>query len=748
MKEKVLKSTTNSIITLSPNILSSLSRIAQSDKSIHRQKKEPINCPENPYWVQEHQFLSWDFYENPEKFESELKTNDHHSLSQSVQENMIIEDLLNCMCGIEGKLIKTQGLIDIHAERTFHIDRSLDPAMRDLARRILPVCVNYSVIVRFVEEKSNFKWGLVNHALCSAIKELIKNHYVFVCQLESLHRNGELSLQKMWYYVDPIMAFMEVLAKIIKTINKGDCCGSSVIDLLYEKVQSYSGDQKLQELIHYLAQTASKPYLSMLEDWIYKGQINDPYHEFMITEDKEITKEKLQEDFNEKFWEKKYSINRNSIPKFLENISERILLTGKYLNAINETDQSRLGIDSKLVIPNTIEIIFSIKDEAYKQIVENAYLYSSKILLNLLLKEHKLIDRLRSLKHYFLHDQSDYLVHFMDISEEEMQKERDDIKLSRLESLLELSLRITSANSDPYKDDLRVKLLKTDLKTMVLTIQNIETQNETKMETQAVETKLNGLASFSLDYVVKWPLSLIINKRTLFKYQVLFRHVYLIKDVERKLCNVWICTKSGELCLDRNYKYYSIACALKQRMLNFVQNLLNYMTFEVFESSWISFEEKLKEVSNIDDVINYHGSFLDSCLRDCIIQSKSFLNIQKILSVCNMFSSYLQGLTLSSKKKEEATRLFDQKVGFKVSQEKRNTTMQEIKADLDKIINGELFAKAITDYNNQFTQLLLDLLSKISNEMGTGLGETKIQYVLYRLDFNNHYREQLEKMHN
>jgi gamma-tubulin complex component 2 len=39
----------------------------------------------------------------------------------------------------------------------------------------------------------------------------------------------------------------------------------------------------------------------MLEDWIYKGQINDPYNEFMIVEDKEITKEKLKDDFNEKY---------------------------------------------------------------------------------------------------------------------------------------------------------------------------------------------------------------------------------------------------------------------------------------------------------------------------------------------------------------------------------------------------------------------------------------------------------------
>ena len=39
----------------------------------------------------------------------------------------------------------------------------------------------------------------------------------------------------------------------------------------------------------------------MLEDWIYKGQINDPYNEFMVYEDKEIVKEKLKDNFNEKY---------------------------------------------------------------------------------------------------------------------------------------------------------------------------------------------------------------------------------------------------------------------------------------------------------------------------------------------------------------------------------------------------------------------------------------------------------------
>ena len=73
--------------------------------------------------------------------------------------------------GIEGKFIKTPSLTDKQAQRSFHIDRSLGTAMpvisrgecwsrlwcyldatlRDLARRMVPLCSNHSLIVRFIE---------------------------------------------------------------------------------------------------------------------------------------------------------------------------------------------------------------------------------------------------------------------------------------------------------------------------------------------------------------------------------------------------------------------------------------------------------------------------------------------------------------------------------------------------------------------------------------------------------------------
>jgi gamma-tubulin complex component 2 len=55
--------------------------------------------------------------------------------------------------GVEGKLIKTATLIDKHADRTFHVAR-IDSALRDLTKRILPICTNYSLIIRFVEGKN------------------------------------------------------------------------------------------------------------------------------------------------------------------------------------------------------------------------------------------------------------------------------------------------------------------------------------------------------------------------------------------------------------------------------------------------------------------------------------------------------------------------------------------------------------------------------------------------------------------
>ena len=101
--------------------------------------------------------------------------------------------------------------------------------------------------------------------------------------------------------------------------------------------------------------------------------------------------------------------------------------------------------------------------EQYTASFEKAHTFASKTLLDLLVKDRDLIGHLRSVKHYFLLDQGDFIVQFLDLCESELQQNVNDVEPRRLESLLELAQRTSAANTDPYKDNVGVELLPYDL---------------------------------------------------------------------------------------------------------------------------------------------------------------------------------------------------------------------------------------------------------------------------------------------
>lgn len=51
---------------------------------------------------------------------------------------------------------------------------SLDTSLRDLVERILPLGTYYTAISSFIEHRSHLDYGLVNHALCAAVRDMLK----------------------------------------------------------------------------------------------------------------------------------------------------------------------------------------------------------------------------------------------------------------------------------------------------------------------------------------------------------------------------------------------------------------------------------------------------------------------------------------------------------------------------------------------------------------------------------------------
>ncbi|KAK7085564.1 Exportin 7 [Halocaridina rubra] len=585
--------------------------------------------PQTPDWLLNRPYLSIDFIKRDhQEFVGPLG-----EVPCSSQEHKLIEDILHLMMGIEGIYITVEHPLNSYDPPKFTVDPTVDLSLGQFVSRILPLCGCYSQLARFIEDKSQYHHGLINHALCAAINVLLKDYMLLITQLEEKHRQWDLTLHKLFFYIEKTMGVMDMLACITKVISKSGAHGGAVLSLLHDRTLSLTGCGHLQNVMIYLTQAAAEPYMSMLSKWLYRGIINDYYQEFMVV-DRETGNVEV-EDITDEYWEKRYAIIPQKVPTFLKTHDNIILRTGKYLNVIRQSGQN---VES----PEQQNLTYSAMDASYSDVIERTYNFASKRLLELLMKENDLMGRLRSVKHYFLLDQGDFVVQLMSLCEDELRKNIDDVLPNRLQSLLELALRTSAAKYDMYKDDIVCKLLPITLMNHMQRILSIET-DEQDFYMQEDRLQLSGLQGFTLGYRVTWPVSLVLDRKSITCYQMIFRHLFFCKHVEKLLCRVWVSdkvTKSFPLSASHTY---SSAFALRQCMLNFIQNIEYYMMFEVIERNWQTFLSKMQKVENVDEVLDFHSDFISSVLKDCMLTSPELLRIiSKLTSICVSFANFIE----------------------------------------------------------------------------------------------------------
>ncbi|CAH1100461.1 unnamed protein product [Psylliodes chrysocephalus] len=586
------------------------------------------STPSVASWVQRRPTMTWDF---------SLSTASRTipTVPSVSQENVLIEDLLNALIGLPGCYIEPEELKDVYGPRTFRINDNVSLSLRELIKQILPLASHYSIIQRFTEEKMRFEYGQVNNALAEAMKSIIKDHMLFIIQLESEFRMANLTLQKLWFFVQRNMQSLGIVANIASAISKSDAKGGKVLSLLHDHVIGSIGDERAQELCLKLMEAACLPYMKMLGMWIYKGIISDPISEFLVEDNEVIQREDMPVDYSADYWEKKYAVRRERIPKFLEPVADIILKAGKYLNVIRQC--------GKQVKNKVLPIQYKIEEKHYIEAIEKAYMFASQTLLDLVIIEKDLIGRLKSVKHYFLLDQGDFIVTFLTLCEKELVKYSFDVNQGCIESLMDLALRLCSAINDPYKDDLRTELLQYDLQFQMFKILSIQTNSEQEYWSPAEQKKLLMIQSFSFNYEVRWPLSLILNRKSLACYQMIFRHLFYCKYIERMICQVWKSNKVAKKFQFDDAQHYRAAFALRQRMLHCIQNLEYHMMVEVIEPHWCTFLNKIGKVQNVDEILSCHCDFLDSCLKDCMLTIPPILStINKLLTICEDFCKFMQ----------------------------------------------------------------------------------------------------------
>ena len=608
-----------------------------------------------------------------------------NSYNTKLQEQFLIEDLLGVMLGFPGRYIRAADanfgkLLDQNdggsPKEIFGLADELckgaDPSATFLARRILPASGYYARVSNYVESRSRYEYGLTVHALCSAMKLLLREYTILVAQLEHQFRRGKLSLQKLFFYSQPATRTLQALDALRR--QAGHKKGGALLNILHElsrngmgaNVGIAVGDQRATAVYRYLLERAVVPTFNMLNVWLSRGEVDDPYDEFMIAVDGSRSRDDLTVNFNTKFWTGRYTLRHEQIPVFLGRASENILNAGKYLNVVRSCDQSfRLDLMDPGASKATGNVYYGSggNERENMERVEHAYGLASKALMDLLLDDCQLVPRLKSLKHYFLVDQGDFFVHFMDSAEEELRLSVAEISAPRLESLLSLSIAQSTCSEDPFHDDLRCTLLPYTLVQHLELVQQLSDGGDeprllsyqTQMR-QVKNQRLKGMEAFALDYKISWPLSLVVSRKELTKYQLIFRHLFFCNHVQRQLTRTWSShqtLKELDLGISLRTSYN-----LRQRMLHFMQNLIYYMMVEVLEPRHHIFLANIrsKNCSTMDNLVYQHTDFLDTCLKECLLSNHQLLKLlTKIMTVCLLFAEQIEHFTEVNRVDELAT---------------------------------------------------------------------------------------------
>lgn len=309
--------------------------------------------------------------------------------------------------------------------------------------------------------------------------------------------------------------------------------------------------------------------------------------------------------------------------------------------------------------------------------IESAYQRANTALLHLLLEEHNIIPRLRSMKHYFFLSSSDFFSSFLEAAGRELRKRVDpshirDPTIMRLQTHLGMVLGSSSSVgfADPFREDVKIDLAHENAYDQLKRIADIKggveaARAQAKLAQQknkemiprtllprpALISSLTCSPSCVLflfvvtdllqfDITVRFPVSLVISKKNILRWQFLQRPIIHLKIMEQSLCKVWLEHQDDSWrAVEKRHpdlqQWKMRIFRLRHRMLFFVQQVLAFVTAEVLEPNWRDLEEKMEKSKTVDQFMKDHFNFLNTCRKECMLTDLRYVEVSQA-SLCRV----------------------------------------------------------------------------------------------------------------
>ena len=631
------------------------------------------------------------------------------SMSLAEQERALVTDVLFALIGVDGEYVFRSATATplssvsspLPSERhSFTVSPSVtDVSHRALLARLVPLCDDYGMLSGYIATHGRHEYGRVHHALTATLSSL---HREYTNMIASLTAQQSLSLTQLSYHLSSPVSTLHHLASLLSLTRHQ--IGGSVLTTLHNALL-LCGDSVHRQLLLSLLSSACRPYFDMLHQWLYSGVLNDPYNEFQLhSNDTVTTASTAVSAFDDSYWDSRFSLRHAQLPIFLQATADRVLTTGKYLNVIREC-----GRDVSVKEDERGRLVYSEQGEREcAAVVDHAYAFASRSLLSLLLSDYALLSHLSSIAHYFLFAHSDWYTQFVELAGEELERSMWAIQRERLQGLLQLAIKSArggqAANSERLTCYLQPHSLMQKIDAMGKQAHNRPTRSEA-----AAGHIATGMDAFTLSYDVSYPLTLVLSKATMSKYQLLFRLLFNLKNAQRLLSSVWHATL---LPAAKRTRAMSNLLALRQQMSHLLSCVLDYLATQVLAPRSAALHAALQSAESLDAVIALHHAYLDDCLRlSLIVDRDVWMRLDAAVDKCKEIGRWGHDALDT-----------DPKAG-----------------DADVLKRIEAQAAWVEESAASFESAVCRLCVVLRDKSAMG-NEAHLSLLLSRLDFNEYYR--------
>lgn len=607
------------------------------------------------------------------------------SLPAKTKERILMDEVLGSFLGLEGLHIRLKSARGNGGTDHFEFQlldgdgTTFDVGLRHLVEQMLPLSTSYVRVRNFVSSRyPGYEYGQVLQAFAEALDELLQEYIDFVSGLErklrSYSKTDVLTMKSIYFEVTSSLHTMSILEHAASAVC--DTKGGDFINALSSlDKRSYMGDTAAKRVLGILLERASAPYMNMMTAWLQTGRLQDPYEEFMI-----LQSEKLggRTRFDGDTWLGLFQVqSKNVIEHIIPNdwTEKKVLTTGKYWNAVQEchTEAREVMALSNKTQGSFPQLSIYTDSSGIASYIDTMYQSASKALVRTMMEKFKLMESLQVMKRYFLMDQGDFLMHFLDAAEMELLKPEGEVSMGRIQHALSTSIHLTEVQREdmdlvsgleptsPLKpSNLRSRFAEDSLVDYLDKLYGggIAQQGPSTPSRHAYGRSAkgnSGIEVFSIDFPkVPFPISLVLSQKAMENYKLLFRHLFLTKHVERRLIGVW---RDHQLLkkLDALRGLLGPTFLLRQRMLHFVQNLMYYMVYEVVEGHWSEMQEAIGKTSEytpratpgkqqtVDDILKVHNDFLKRTLEACLLTNRDLVrSLTKVMNTCLLFTDQMK----------------------------------------------------------------------------------------------------------